>query len=242
MKVTELITTIKAIEAKKQAADFKIFNLLKFVHTDSSWKEPDFYDCSTLKKYASEPFGVFIRDVFGYSISWFENMENILNLRNGKVLLYRYGYQNMVSYLNSTPEERKLILKKACDTDGVKVSFRNIKNNITPRKARRAKTKDADVKKIAETTPEKIIVVKNDVQPVLRSLLRESSVELDEANERIEKLILAVATRDNSIRILQRRERDLLRENEELKSRLPAPSFFETVVSGLFGREDGARA
>jgi len=123
------------------------------------WKDWSYYgNRKDMYRYANGTFEDFL-SLHHVTPKWYDMMKNILALKNGKKLFLKYGRSNMVTYYNSTKEERRAILHKVDSHPGKwilpdelnfsqkkVVSFREIKSNIR-RKARRLAERKNKLKK-----------------------------------------------------------------------------------------------
>ncbi|RLC29190.1 hypothetical protein DRH13_06095, partial [Candidatus Woesebacteria bacterium] len=87
-----------------------------------------------LSRLRNVSFKDFIKEAFGISHMWYKRMKDIIAFDNGngRSLFLKYGRQNMVTFILSTPEERQRILEKA-EKSVMTRTFSSIKCELFPK-------------------------------------------------------------------------------------------------------------
>lgn len=194
----------KEIQANEQASnqmEAELYGKLAYVKTGEFWKQAAFYgsDTETKSEFIKTSFDRFISGALGYSQAKFNSFDRIFALKGGKKLFLKYGRENMVTYLNSTIEERKNILLQAESLPGT-ATFRVIKAELYPkRKAPKSKparkNADKEIEAIEKKTKRtiKIITEKNDAE------LGAAQLKIAEYKQRIRQLFFVVKEKNEQI-------------------------------------------
>lgn len=134
----ESIRFIDECNKRRSDGELEIYKHLRIIEKLEQWKKKEYYggDIELANKFMKYSFSNFIRAAFNYTSIWYKNISYILALENGKDLFLRYGRSNMVTYLHSTPDERKKILEKA-DKSVVTCCFNDIKGTLFPSSKKR---------------------------------------------------------------------------------------------------------
>lgn len=136
--ILESIEYVRKLGQQSNEAELKVYVHIAGLRDTGVWKDKSYYKgAKDLERYAEGSFEKFIKEVFGYSIRWHNNIHRIIHLKASKDLLLRYGLSNMVTYMNSTAEERIDILEHAGKSLRT-VSFSSIKYRLFGQKPKPA--------------------------------------------------------------------------------------------------------
>ncbi len=128
---------------------FNSYKILGYILDEKRWKSKDFYgeDTESYNRYSSYKFGMFIKEVYGINIYWFNKTKQILELKNGKDLLLEFGKENLSTYINHDKDEQKKLIKAAKKTKSkATVKFSCLSNQLFPsKKKKRVKKSDESV-------------------------------------------------------------------------------------------------
>lgn len=111
--ITEHVKLVRNLKVQINENALKIYEILLLIKRIEAWKSENYYKNQTAysyKEHSKMDFNLFIEAVFGKSGMWVKSIERILSLDNGKELLLKHGRSNMVTYYDSTDEERAAIL------------------------------------------------------------------------------------------------------------------------------------
>lgn len=126
------IKKINGFEANSNKNEMKTFGILKQVKSLELWKKLSYYKGAPEYEFcASVTFDVFLKKAFGRTIQWYSSIERTLKLKKGSELFVKYGRSNMVTYMNSTEDERVAIIEKF-ENGVVSRSFSCIKRSLYP--------------------------------------------------------------------------------------------------------------
>jgi len=132
--ITEHIKLVKNFKVQSNESTLKIHNILLDIKDGQFWKSKNYYKdqaAYTYKEHSKMDFNLFIEAVFGKSGMWFKSIERILSLDNGEELLLKHGRSNMVTYYDSTNEERVAILT-AIESGRKLARFNAVKRELYP--------------------------------------------------------------------------------------------------------------
>ena len=136
MNIPKLVTVVKNLDQKSNHNQLKIFELMQKIFDSEAWKKPENYDgAPELIHFTDATFDNFLQEIFGYTSRWFFTMKKITSMKMGRHLFLRYGKPNMVTYINSTPDERRVILEEV-EKSVKTATFASIKARKFPRKKR----------------------------------------------------------------------------------------------------------
>jgi len=167
---------------------------LKDIKNAMVWKDKDFY--KGLKKDFRErcivlDFYGFIYHVYRKTRSWYDQVENILEMSQGEERFLKYGRVNCSHLLDIKEEDDRDKIVKEAEKKGVSASFFKIKDDLFPI----VKSKDDDEKDKAEeneNTHEDIDYQK-DIDSILKKKyedLKKQNESLRKENERLKKRIV----------------------------------------------------
>jgi hypothetical protein len=142
MNVLQTLELVKEFKKSTNESLYKMWVHSVSIYQSGVWQKEEYYKgADNFAHLAEGSFADFYKEIFGYTIHWYERMWQIHKLKNGEELFARYGYGNMVTYVKSTEQEQKAILieaEKSLNT----VTFYNIKFRLFPKK--KAVNKDVD--------------------------------------------------------------------------------------------------
>jgi hypothetical protein len=128
------LSFVEKHHASSNENQLAIFDHLLVLQQGEFWKFEVYYkDAPKLKNLRGGSFSNFVRSAFGITIHWFNSVRNILTLENGRDMFIAYGRSNMVTYVNSTPKERKAIIKEA-KWRAKTISFARIRADLFPKR------------------------------------------------------------------------------------------------------------
>ncbi len=126
----EQLEEISKLNKTSNEKELKIWSVLAVVQAQKLWQQPAYYvGAPEYKEYAKASFKHLLKEVFGKTLPWYSGIQQILKIKGGKSLFLQYGRGNMITYLNSTEEERKAILAKAHSCVSTR-PFSSIKNAL----------------------------------------------------------------------------------------------------------------
>ena len=134
-----LSKSIQAIKGWQEATNENQLNIYEHLYAlekTQVWQKNSYYKGNPDLLYLKETsFKEFIRGAFDIGHLWFRRMQEIIAYKNGegRKLFLKYGRANMVTFLNSTPEEREKILEQA-EKSVVTRKFYSIKSALFPKK------------------------------------------------------------------------------------------------------------
>lgn len=134
--ISKSIQAIKGWQEATNENQLNIYEHLYALEKTRIWQKDSYYKGNPeLSKLKETSFKDFIREVFGIGHLWFRRMQEIIAYKNGegRKLFLKYGRSNMVTFLNSTPEERDKILEQA-EKSVVTRKFCSIKSALFPKK------------------------------------------------------------------------------------------------------------
>jgi hypothetical protein len=177
----ESLKFVNEHQGKKNEIQIKLWTHFDIIKTTEVWKVPDYYDgYPDLKYFMESTFEHFLKKVFRKTMLWFNSVETILRLKNGKDLFIKYGRSNMVTYTHSTPVEQQAIIA-AYKNKPTTVPFIHIKNELFPLKS-------------------KTVTTINYQKEYLKT-----KKELKKANDQIEKLQKEIKILEDAIAVLTSR-------------------------------------
>lgn len=76
------------------------------------WKKNEFYSGTetNAKEWKAANFSFIMRQITGWTMLRFQSIMAIIQLQNGRELLLKYGYENMVALKNLSEDERPKVL------------------------------------------------------------------------------------------------------------------------------------
>lgn len=126
------IEKINGFEANSNKNEMKIFAILKQIKDRELWKNLSYYKGAPEYEFClSATFDMFLKKAFNRTIQWYLSIERTLKLKKGSELFVKYGRSNMVTYMNSTEDERAAIIEKF-DNGVTSRSFSCIKRSLYP--------------------------------------------------------------------------------------------------------------
>ena len=114
MNVLESIRLVTGLNRNSNSNDIKIFEHLFDIKESKVWTNPKYYvNAAELEYLAKRKFQIFISTVFDRNIRWYQSMEAILKMPNGRELLLQWGRVNMATYMNLTKDEQEAVVEAA---------------------------------------------------------------------------------------------------------------------------------
>jgi len=130
--IKESLQMVKDFRTASNEKLLEVHTHLVVLESSGVWKKKVYYGGDkTLEKFKDSSFSTFLKEVFAITIVWYVGINKILAVKNGKELFLEFGRGNMVTYINSTDEERKAIVTKARSTV-VTRSFASLRSELYP--------------------------------------------------------------------------------------------------------------
>lgn len=209
MNVLQTLEMVREFKKSTNEALFKMWVHSVAIDQSGVWKKPEYYKgAEQMSHLANGTFAYFFKEIFGYSIRWYNRMSQIHKLKNGEELFIKHGYTNMVTYCNSTKQEREVLLVEAEKTLNT-VTFNSIKIRLFPKQKN---IKEAD----------KVIDVD--------ALVKENSLLKKKLEEAKTKYEAEIKDRENQIQALQKK---YLEEVETHKQNIKAMRLTFNLMNGV---------
>lgn len=108
----ELHQKVQELKSSKNNSDLGIFDLMATVEESEPWKKDAFYSGTetNAQEWKTAKFSFILRQITGWTMLRYQSIMAILQLQEGRELLLKYGYENMVALKNLSEDERPKVL------------------------------------------------------------------------------------------------------------------------------------
>jgi hypothetical protein len=103
---------VQELKSKANEGDIAIFELMLGIKAKEPWKKASFYSGTetNAQEWKAANFSFILRQITGWTMLRYQSIMAILQLQEGRELLLKYGYENMVALKNLSEDERPKVL------------------------------------------------------------------------------------------------------------------------------------
>jgi hypothetical protein len=103
---------VQSLKSKANEGDIEIYQVMAGIKIDEPWKKDAFYSGTetNAQEWKAAKFSFILRQITGWTMLRYQSIMAILQLQEGRELLLKYGYENMVALKNLSEDERPKVL------------------------------------------------------------------------------------------------------------------------------------